>query len=108
MQSREYLTQLMKRRGGVGKDLSQLRPRGTIVKNAAKTSTGAASFMDVESALTNEIAQGGRRGALMLTLSIVHPDAEEFITKKQDLTKVTGANISIKITDEFYALCFRE
>lgn len=101
MQSREYLTQLMKRRGGVGKDLSQLRPRGTIVKNAAKTSTGAASFMDVESALTNEIAQGGRRGALMLTLSIVHPDAEEFITKKQDLTKVTGANISIKITDEF-------
>ena len=101
MQSREYLTQLMKRRGGVGKDLSQLRPRGTIVRNAAKTSTGAASFMDVESALTNEIAQGGRRGALMLTLSIVHPDAEEFITKKQDLTKVTGANISIKITDEF-------
>lgn len=101
MQSREYLTQLMKRRGGVGKDLSQLRPRGTIVRNAAKTSTGAASFMDVESALTNEIAQGGRRGALMLTLSIVHPDAEEFITKKQNLTKVTGANISIKITDEF-------
>ena len=87
--------------GGVGCDLSGLRPRGSIVKNAARTSTGAASFMDVFSDITNEVAQNGRRGALMLSMNINHPDVEEFITKKQDLTKVTGANISVKVTDEF-------
>lgn len=87
--------------GGVGKDLSTLRPSGAAVKNAAKSSTGAASFMDVDSAITTEVAQRGRRGALMLTLDIRHPDVEEFITRKQDLTKVTGANISVKVTDDF-------
>lgn len=101
MKTRSQQAQLMKRRGGVGYDLSQLRPRGARVNNAAKSSTGAASFMDVCSDITNEVAQNGRRGALMLSMSINHPDIEEFITKKQDLTKVTGANISVKVTDEF-------
>lgn len=101
MKTRSQQAQLMKRRGGVGYDLSKLRPRGAKVNNAAKSSTGAASFMDVCSDITNEVAQNGRRGALMLSMSINHPDIEEFITKKQDLTKVTGANISVKITDEF-------
>lgn len=101
MLKREEQIQLMKRRGGVGKDLSLLRPRGAEVNNAAKSSTGAASFMDVDSALTNEVAQGGRRGALMLTMSIKHPDSLEFINKKQDLTKVTGANVSLKISNDF-------
>lgn len=101
MKTRSQQAQLMKRRGGVGYDLSQLRPRGAKVNNAAKSSTGAASFMDVCSDITNEVAQQGRRGALMLSLSINHPDVEEFITKKQDLTKITGANISVKVNDEF-------
>ena len=101
MKTRSQQAQLMKRRGGVGYDLSKLRPRGASVNNAAKSSTGAASFMDVCSDITNEVAQNGRRGALMLSMSINHPDIEEFITKKQDLTKVTGANISVKVTDEF-------
>lgn len=101
MKTRSQQAQLMKRRGGVGYDLSQLRPRGAKVNNAAKSSTGAASFMDVCSDITNEVAQNGRRGALMLSMSVNHPDIEEFITKKQDLTKVTGANISVKVTDEF-------
>lgn len=101
MKTRSQQAQLMKRRGGVGYDLSQLRPRGVKVNNAARSSTGAASFMDVCSDITNEVAQNGRRGALMLSMSINHPDIEEFITKKQDLTKVTGANISVKVTDEF-------
>ena len=101
MKTRSQQAQLMKRRGGVGYDLSELRPRGARVNNAAKSSTGAASFMDVCSDITNEVAQNGRRGALMLSMSINHPDIEEFITKKQDLTKVTGANISVKVTDEF-------
>lgn len=101
MKIRNYQIQLMKRRGGVGYDLSKLRPNGAMVNNAASTSTGAASFMDVNSALTNEVAMNGRRGALMLTISIDHPDAEEFIEKKQDLTKVTGANISVKVSDAF-------
>jgi ribonucleoside-diphosphate reductase alpha chain len=101
MKLREEQAHLMKRRGGVGKDLSTLRPSGASVKNAAKSSTGAASFMDVDSAITTEVAQRGRRGALMLTLDIRHPDVEEFITRKQDLTKVTGANISVKVTDDF-------
>lgn len=101
MKTRSQQAQLMKRRGGVGYDLSKLRPRGAKVNNAAKSSTGAASFMDVCSDITNEVAQNGRRGALMLSMSINHPDIEEFITKKQDLTKVTGANISVKVTNEF-------
>lgn len=101
MKTRSQQAQLMKRRGGVGYDLSQLRPRGAKVNNAARSSTGAASFMDVCSDITNEVAQNGRRGALMLSMSINHPDIEEFITKKQDLAKVTGANISVKVTDEF-------
>ena len=101
MKTRSQQAQLMKRRGGVGYDLSELRPRGAKVNNAAKSSTGAASFMDVCSDITNEVAQNGRRGALMLSMSINHPDIEEFITKKQDSTKVTGANISVKVTDEF-------
>lgn len=101
MKTRSQQAQLMKRRGGVGYDLSQLRPRGAKVNNAARSSTGAASFMDVCSNITNEVAQNGRRGALMLSMSINHPDIEEFITKKQDLAKVTGANISVKVTDEF-------
>ena len=101
MTTRNYQCQLMKRRGGVGYDLSELRPRGARVNNAAITSTGAASFMEGNSAITNEVAQSGRRGALMLSISIVHPDIEEFIEKKQDLTKVTGANISVKVNDSF-------
>lgn len=94
-------SQLMKRRGGVGFDISKLRPSGAYVNNSAKSSTGAVSFMDLFSNVTNTIAQNGRRGALMLSISVKHPDAEDFIEKKQDLTKVTGANISVKITDEF-------
>lgn len=101
MKTRSQQAQLMKRRGGAGYDLSQLRPRGAKVNNAAKSSTGAASFMDVCSDITNEVAQNGRRGALMLSMNINHPDIEEFITKKQDLTKITGANISVKVNDEF-------
>lgn len=101
MKLREEQAHLMKRRAGVGKDLSTLRPSGAAVKNAAKTSTGAASFMDVDSALTQEVAQRGRRGALMITLDVRHPDIEDFIKKKQDLSKVTGANISVKVTDDF-------
>lgn len=93
--------QLMKYRGGVGFDISTLRPNGTGVKNSAKTSTGAASFMDLFSHVTNTIAQNGRRGALMLTINVKHPDIEEFIEIKQDLTKVTGANISVQVTNDF-------
>lgn len=93
--------QIMKYRGGVGYDISSLRPSGSSVKNAAKTSTGAASFMNLFSMVTNTIAQNGRRGALMLTMHINHPDIEEFITLKQDLSKVTGANVSVKVTNEF-------
>lgn len=99
--TRLYQTELMKRRGGVGYDLSNLRPRGAKVNNAAITSTGAASFMDVCSDVTNEVAQQGRRGALMISMNIIHPDIQEFIEKKQDLTKVTGANVSVQVTDEF-------
>lgn len=99
--TRLYQTELMKRRGGVGYDLSNLRSRGAKVNNAAITSTGAASFMDVCSDVTNEVAQQGRRGALMLSMNIKHPDIQEFIEKKQDLTKVTGANVSVQVTDEF-------
>lgn len=84
-----------------GIDLSKLRPAGAFVNNAAVTSTGAASFMEGYSAINNEVAMNNRRGALMITLSIVHPDSPEFIEKKQDLTKVTGANVSVKIPDSF-------
>lgn len=101
MFSRLEMVQLEKRRGGTGVDLSNLRPRGAFVNNAAKTSTGAASFMEGFSAINNEVAQQGRRGALMITISIVHPDSPEFVEIKQDLTKVTGANVSVKIPDDF-------
>ena len=101
MFSRLEMVQLEKRRGGTGVDLSNLRPRGAFVNNAAKTSTGAASFMEGFSAINNEVAQQGRRGALMITISIAHPDSPEFIEIKQDLTKVTGANVSVKIPDDF-------
>lgn len=97
----EEQVQLMKRRGGVGHDLSHLRPKGTPTTNSANNSTGAVSFMHRYSNSTREVGQDGRRGALMLSMNISHPDIEEFITTKDDLTKVTGANISVKITDDF-------
>lgn len=97
----QQMAQLFKRRCGVGVDLSTLRPSGMSVSNAAGTTSGVASFMERFSNTTREVAQNGRRGALMLTIDIAHPDAEHFVTMKQDLTKVTGANISVRITDEF-------
>ncbi|MCR5193220.1 MAG: ribonucleoside-diphosphate reductase, adenosylcobalamin-dependent, partial [Bacteroidales bacterium] len=93
--------QLMKRRGGVGHDLSHIRPCGSPVKNSALTSTGIVPFMERYSNTTREVAQGGRRGALMLSISIKHPDAENFIDAKLEQGKITGANVSVKITDEF-------
>jgi ribonucleotide reductase alpha subunit len=101
LQKDEQLVQLMKRRGGVGLDISTLRPNGTLVKNSAKSSTGAVSFMNRFSNSTREVAQGGRRGALMISISINHPDVMDFILIKRDLTKVTGANISIKLNNSF-------
>lgn len=97
----QQLAQLFKRRCGVGVDISTLRPSGMHVSNAAGTTTGAVSFMERFSNTTREVAQNGRRGALMITLDIAHPDVEEFITVKQDLSKITGANISIRLSDEF-------
>ncbi|MBQ1952905.1 MAG: adenosylcobalamin-dependent ribonucleoside-diphosphate reductase [Alistipes sp.] len=97
----EEQVQLMKRRGGVGHDLSGLRPTGSPVLNSALTSTGIVPFMERYSNSTREVAQDGRRGALMLSLSIKHPDAERFIDAKTQSGKVTGANVSIKIDDEF-------
>ncbi|WP_300879814.1 adenosylcobalamin-dependent ribonucleoside-diphosphate reductase [uncultured Alistipes sp.] len=97
----EEQVQLMKRRGGVGHDLSHLRPTNSPVLNSALTSTGIVPFMERCSSSTREVAQDGRRGALMLSLSIKHPDAERFIDAKVDTGKVTGANVSIKIDDEF-------
>ncbi|MDE6778919.1 MAG: adenosylcobalamin-dependent ribonucleoside-diphosphate reductase, partial [Alistipes sp.] len=97
----EEQVQLMKRRGGVGHDLSDIRPTGSPVLNSALTSTGIVPFMERYSNSTREVAQDGRRGALMLSLSIKHPDAERFIDAKVDTGKVTGANVSIKIDDEF-------
>jgi ribonucleoside-diphosphate reductase alpha chain len=97
----QQLAQLMKRRCGVGLDISNLRPSGTEVNNAAKQSTGTVSFMERFSSTTREVAQGGRRGALMITIDVRHPEVQKFSTIKQDLTKVTGANISIRLTDEF-------
>ena len=93
--------QIMKRRGGVGHDLSHLRPYGAAVNNAAQTSTGAVSFMHRYSNTTREVAQGGRRGALMLTMNVSHPDINSFIESKADTTKLTGCNISVKVTDDF-------
>ncbi|MCG3166377.1 MAG: hypothetical protein POELPBGB_02155 [Bacteroidia bacterium] len=93
--------QLMKRRGGVGHDLTNLRPTGAPVLNSALTSTGVVPFMERYSNSTREVAQDGRRGALMLSISIKHPDAEKFIDAKMDGTKVTGANVSVKIDDDF-------
>ena len=97
----EEQVQLMKRRGGVGHDLSHIRPAGSPVLNSALTSTGIVPFMERYSNSTREVAQDGRRGALMLSLSIKHPDAERFIDAKLDTNKVTGANVSIKVDDEF-------
>ena len=93
--------QLMKRRGGVGHDLSHIRPEGSPVKNSALTSTGIVPFMERYSNSTREVAQDGRRGALMLSISIKHPDSENFIDAKMSKGKVTGANVSVKIDDEF-------
>lgn len=93
--------QLMKRRGGVGHDLSHLRPKGSAVKNSALTSTGLVPFMERYSNSTREVAQDGRRGALMMTVSIKHPDAEAFIDAKMTPGKVTGANVSVRIDDAF-------
>ncbi len=97
----EEQVQLMKRRGGVGHDLSHIRPKGTPVKNSALTSTGLVPFMERYSNSTREVAQDGRRGALMLTVNVKHPDAEAFIDAKMEQGKVTGANVSVRITDDF-------
>lgn len=97
----EEQVQLMKRRGGVGHDLSHIRPKGSPVKNSALTSTGIVPFMERYSNSTREVAQDGRRGALMLSVSIKHPDSESFIDAKMESGKVTGANVSVKIDDEF-------
>lgn len=97
----EEQVQLMKRRGGVGHDLSHIRPKGTPVKNSALTSTGLVPFMERYSNSTREVAQDGRRGALMLTVSIKHPDSESFIDAKMVEGKVTGANVSVRIDDAF-------
>ena len=97
----EEQVQLMKRRGGVGHDLSHIRPKGSPVKNSALTSTGLVPFMERYSNSTREVAQDGRRGALMLSVSVKHPDSEAFIDAKMTEGKVTGANVSVKIDDEF-------
>lgn len=97
----EEQVQLMKRRGGVGHDLSHIRPKGSPVLNSALTSTGVVPFMERYSNSTREVAQDGRRGALMLSISIKHPDSEKFIDAKMEAGKITGANVSVKIDDEF-------
>jgi len=97
----EEQAQLMKRRGGVGHDLTHIRPKGSPVMNSALTSTGIVPFMERYSNCTREVAQDGRRGALMLTVSVKHPDAEDFIDAKMEKGKVTGANVSVRIDDEF-------
>lgn len=101
MHTDQQLVQLFKRRCGVGVDISGLRPANAKVSNAAGSTTGAVSFMHRFSDTTREVAQNGRRGALMLTIDIAHPDVEDFVTIKQDLSKVTGANISVRLSDEF-------
>lgn len=97
----EEQVQLMKRRGGVGHDLSHIRPKGSPVKNSALTSTGIVPFMERYSNSTREVAQDGRRGALMLSVSIKHPDSESFIDAKMESGKVTGANVSVRLHDDF-------
>jgi len=97
----EEQVQLMKRRGGVGHDLSHIRPKGSPVLNSALTSTGVVPFMERYSNSTREVAQDGRRGALMLSISIKHPDSEKFIDAKMEAGKITGANVSVKLDDEF-------
>ena len=97
----EEQVQLMKRRGGVGHDLSGIRPKGSPVKNSALTSTGIVPFMERHSNSTREVAQDGRRGALMLSISVRHPEAEDFVDAKMVEGKITGANVSVKIDDEF-------
>lgn len=97
----EDLAQIMKRRGGVGVDISHLRPQGSNVQNAAKSATGPVSYMERLSETTREVAQNGRRGALMITMHIRHPDVGQFIDVKSDETSVTGANVSLKVTDDF-------
>jgi len=101
MHSDQELAQIFKRRGGCGVSIESLRPKDTITHNAAKTSTGSISFAERFSNTTREIGQSGRRGALMESTSVHHPDIMEFITVKNDLVKLTGANISVKLTDEF-------
>ena len=101
MKTDQEQVQLMKRRGGVGHDLSHIRPKGSEVKNSALTSTGLVPFMERFSNSTREVAQDGRRGALMLTVSIKHPDSEDFIDAKLEQGKITGANVSVKIDNEF-------
>ena len=95
------LANLFKRRCGVGLDISHLRPEGAYVNNSARTTTGAWSFADFYSYVCRMIGQNGRRGALMISMDVSHPDIEKFIEMKHDLTKVTGANVSVKITDSF-------
>ena len=97
----QQMAQLFKRRCGVGIDLSSLRPAGVKVNNAAETTSGPVSYMERFSNTTREVSQKGRRGALMITMDIAHPDIEDFITIKQDLSKITGANVSVRISDEF-------
>lgn len=115
MDSGKHLANLFKRRCGVGLDISRLRPEGASVNNSAGTTTGAWSFADFYSYVCRMIGQNGRRGALMITMDIKHPDIQKFITMKNDLAKVTGANVSVKISDEFmlaveadrdFELCF--
>jgi ribonucleoside-diphosphate reductase alpha chain len=101
MKTGQELSQLMKRRGGVGTDLSTLRPNKSKVQNAATNSTGVVPFARLYSEITRTVAQDGRRGALMLSLDIKHPDSPEFISCKDDINKITGANISIRISNEF-------
>ena len=101
MKTDEEIVQISKRRGGVGTDISHLRPNGTPTTNAARTSTGIVPFMERFSNTIREVGQAGRRGALMLTISIHHPEVLNFAKAKRDLTKVTGANISIRLSDEF-------
>ena len=101
MYTDQQLVQLFKRRCGVGIDMSTIRPSGLRVNNAAGSTSGAVSFMERFSNTTREVSQNGRRGALMITMDIAHPDVEDFVTIKQDLSKVTGANISVRISDEF-------
>lgn len=101
MQTDEELVQVMKMRGGAGIDISHLRPNGASVDNAASTSSGVVSFMERFSNTTREVSQNKRRGALMESISVYHPDVYEFADAKMDLTKITGANVSVRIYDEF-------